>query len=516
MDNSQSGQPPFAQQTQHIPPFQHVPPPGFQPPADPVFGQPPAPRRGHGRTVLLVAIGLAVVLVLGFIAGTIASGGSNALSQNAANQLTAPDGADESGQPPAPSSPAAAPGGGSGSDLRKGAVFIQSNAATGNEVAAFSRASNGKLREVGRYRTGGNGSGSFEDTAHGIVLGTPFGESSPQQNLDGAQLLFVTNAGSNSVSVFRVNADSLELVTHQPSGGEKPISLAVSNGMLYVLNSGELDDRFVLRFPDVMLDNCAHGDQPSVTGFRISQEGSLKPIPNSRRTLSGNQKSGCAQISFTPDGRRLIATERLASLAGREPDRGAIVTFDMASNGTPGAKRVQDTAGVGPFGFAFTKDGTLLVTEQNRAEPGKGTMSSYTVLGDGTLKPVSKAVPNQQADTCWVVPTADGRTAFASNALGEGTISSYSIDDTGALKLLRASATTSGDDDDDHLQSGTFDVGLSRDSRYLYAVNGHFGTLQAFEVKEGGSLEFIENHKVFNVVLPEVGGQLPPFGIAVY
>ena len=65
-------------------------------------------------------------------------------------------------------------------------------------------------------------------------------------------------------------------------------------------------------------------------------------------------------------------------------------------------------------------------------------------------------------------------------------------------------------------QDGTLDVALSRDSRWLYQLNSHFGLLQVFQVNSDGTLKFIEEHKAFDVVLPENGGQLPPFGLAAF
>ena len=78
------------------------------------------------------------------------------------------------------------------------------NARGGNAVVAFARRADGHLRRVGSFPTGGTGSGSFEDTAHGLVLGTSQGEASPNNLIEDAELLFATNARSDSIAVFRV------------------------------------------------------------------------------------------------------------------------------------------------------------------------------------------------------------------------------------------------------------------------------------------------------------------------
>jgi hypothetical protein len=82
-----------------------------------------------------------------------------------------------------------------------------SNDPTNNEVVAFSRGADGLLTPAGSFPTGGTGSGTIEDSANGLILANRSGESSPN-NLQGtAKFLFATNAGSDSVSVFRVEPD---------------------------------------------------------------------------------------------------------------------------------------------------------------------------------------------------------------------------------------------------------------------------------------------------------------------
>lgn len=490
-------------------------PPSTQNPAEPAWlANPPPKRRRRTPIVLAAVLGAVVLLVLGVVAGMSISSDDEpiAVMPMAAEGINAA--ADATNAP--------AGGGGSAFDLRKGAVFVQSNDESDNEVVAYSRAEDGTLVEVGQYETGGTGTGSFQDSAQGIVLGTSNGEASPQQHIDSAQLLFVSNAGSNSISVFRVNADTLQLVAEVPSGGETPVSLTVNRGLLYVLNNGELDNRLILGRPPMLaedfLDNCTHGEPPSVTGFRVDPTGQLTMIPGSTRPLSGGQQSGCSQVSFTPDGTKLIATERVASLPGKTAAKGAMVIFDVNEDGMLGAKHVTDPAGVGPFGFTTTKDDTLLVSEQTHSAPGESTTSSYTVMEDGTTKVISAAVGSGGTDNCWVVATDDGRMAFTSNAFGGGTVSSYAIDENGALTLLHESATAEPGKaiEDDHLTDGTTDMALSRDSEYLYQLNSNLGLVQAFVVNDDGTLTFIADYKAFDGPTIETTGQLAPFGIAAY
>ena len=84
-----------------------------------------------------------------------------------------------------------------GGDASSGAVFTQTNATAGNAVVAFSRAGDGSLTYAGTFSTGGNGIGGTTDPLASQYSLTLDGED--------AKLLFVANAGSNSISTFHVS-----------------------------------------------------------------------------------------------------------------------------------------------------------------------------------------------------------------------------------------------------------------------------------------------------------------------
>ena len=380
-------------------------------------------------------------------------------------------------------------------DLRQGAVFSMSNARDGNAIAVFSRAADGMLTLVDRADTGGTGSGSFEDTANGLVLGSAQGESSPNNLIDDASLLFATNAGSNSITIFGVEADGLNRLSVTPSGGEKPVSVTVNRGIVYVLHSGETEDDLFDANGDFIAFNCTTGGMPSITGFRVNAAGQLTPIPNSTRPLSGDAFSGCSQVSFNPAGTVLVVTERGAvdppSANNQAPpgDEGLIVTYQMNADGTPGEKRLYDATGQGPFGFAFTKDGDLVVSEQfdGPMGPRLGAASGYTLDDDGTLTASGASVGNGGTDTCWIVVTDDGQTAFAASFFDPSPrLSSYRVAGDGALSLIDADAIVPP-------MQGLADLALSGDSQFLYNVNALNGMVTGFRVGAGGSLTQIQS-----------------------
>jgi 6-phosphogluconolactonase (cycloisomerase 2 family) len=473
---------------------------GYQPPPPPAWSTPSAvpPPRQRGGGKMALTVGLTVVVVAGVAAGTVAA---------------------TRGDDPAATAPVAAAK--PAYDLRNGAVFVGSNEATGNRIVTFVRNANGTLKEIGRFATGGKGSGSFEVSSKTLVLGTTKGEASPTHLVEKAEYLYAANAGDSTITVFKILADKLQVVTTVPSGGDKPVSLTVSNDLLYVLNSGEETDQFIVGPQSLgaaaVLENCTTGQLPSVTGFRIGANGSLTQIRDSTRILSGERDSGCAQVQFTPNGRQIVVSERRQGkmAADKSAAKGGFVTYPVQVDGTLGPMTVATSSGNGPFGFTFLKDGTLLSTEQNGPNPGLGQVSSYAVNPDGSLTDNGPALGSGGTDTCWIVADEAQKLAFASSAMGGGAISSYSINKDGSLTLLHpAASAVDGRSANDGNPDGLTDLTLSKDGKYLYQLNSIFGGMDVYQVNSNGTLTAVEQHQVFTLQLPFQGGQLTPMGIA--
>ena len=115
----------------------------------------------------------------------------------------------------------------------QGAVYVQTNALDGNEVAAFGRNLNGTLFHIGDYSTGGLGSTEF-DGGEGL---DPLISADSLIAVKNEQFLITVNAGSDTVTSFRIEPDfSLTKISTIASGGVGPNSLAYSNGRLFVSN----------------------------------------------------------------------------------------------------------------------------------------------------------------------------------------------------------------------------------------------------------------------------------------
>src|SRR6266849_9719364 len=121
-----------------------------------------------------------------------------------------------------------------------GAVYTMNNSSNGNRVLVFARAADGTLTAAGSFETGGLGTGGGLGSQGALVLSS------------NERWLFAVNAGSNDISAFAVERRGLSLVDRVPSGGRRPLSLAVHDDLLYVLNAGG-----------------AAGDNDNITGFRV-------------------------------------------------------------------------------------------------------------------------------------------------------------------------------------------------------------------------------------------------------
>lgn len=321
------------------------------------------------------------------------------------------------------------------------AVFTMSNATAGNEIVVFARAADGTLSQVGSYPTGGEGSGNG--------LGS---QGSVRLSDDGSWLLAV-NAGSDEVSVFRVNGTTLELTATVPSGGDRPISVDVSGDTVYVLN----------------------GTSSNIAGFRLSVDGALSPIQAGVRALS-TADAGPAQVEFSPDGRALVVTEK---------NNNRILAFRVSGSGVVSPGKVSDSAGITPFGFEFDPAGRLIVTEASGGAPDASTVSSYALGANRKAAVIDGPVATTETAACWLVVTENGQYAYAANT-GSDTVTGYRIEADGSLSILNADGVTAVSGDT------PIDVALSNGSEFLYSLGAGSDTISVFRIGAGGALTLVQ------------------------
>jgi len=316
-------------------------------------------------------------------------------------------------------------------------VYTETNSASGNAVQAYRTVADGSLTLVATVATGGLGTGAGLGNQGALALS------------DDGQWLYAVNAGSNDISVISVSSVGLTLVDRVPSGGMMPISLTAHDRLVYVLNAG---------------------DNGNIAGFRAGSDGHLRAIANSTRPLS-SATAGAAQVGFDRDGDVLVVTEKAAN---------KISTYSL-NNDIPTGPVVHASNGVTPFGFAFDRRDTLLVSEAFGGHANAAALSSYDLDEPGSLQVISASVPAEQTAACWVVVARHGRYAYVTNT-GSGTITGYRVDRSGALTRLSpdgVSAVTGG---------GPTDAGVTPDGRRLFALSPAIGQIVEFRVNDDGSL----------------------------
>ncbi len=324
-----------------------------------------------------------------------------------------------------------------------GKLYTMSNATTGNEILIYNRMSDGNLAPLANVAANGTGTGAGLGNQGAITLSS-----------DGF-FLFAVNAGSNSVSSFRITANGLSLVSTVSSGGVSPVSLTEDRGRLFVLNAGNV------------------ATAGSIFGLQVGADGGLRPMYYTMRPLSDRKKTtGAAQISFSNNGKQLIVTEKATNL---------ILTYTLNAIGIPGRAVVNKSAGVTPFGFAVGKRNQIFVSNAVGGAADASSLSSYNVTTRGQLKVISPEVGTQETAACWVALTPDGRYAFTTNT-ASGTVSSFQIGLDGNAVLANDDAGITGQG------TGPIDMSISPDSRNLYTLNAGNATMSSFTMGVDGNL----------------------------
>jgi 6-phosphogluconolactonase (cycloisomerase 2 family) len=348
-----------------------------------------------------------------------------------------------------------------------GHLYVNDNTAGTNTIAAFDRHADGSLTPLrgSPFVAGGAGTGSGIGSQGALQVAS-----------DGKYLLAV-DAGSNQISVLRINADG-ELSPvgggTVSSGGSKPVSIAVHGHLVYVANAGNGGTNY--------------------TGFTLNPGGHLRPLAGSTVRLPDGSSPG--DVLFNGDGTRLVGNRVGTSL---------IDSFAVGGDGllTAAAASPFPAQGLGPFGSEFrpTDPTQLFVSNAHNVGPGTGTISAFSDAADGTLTSIgSSPFPDLQTAPCWVEISHDGRILFTVNT-ASNSISRFVIAADGSLSLLGSTPLATA-------HAGAEDARLGPNGNTLWVVDTGARAITAFAV-DGGKL----------TELPSSPTALPagsaPFGIVV-
>jgi 6-phosphogluconolactonase len=289
-----------------------------------------------------------------------------------------------------------------------GYVYVNDNTAGANTVAGYAESPNGSLTPLpgSPFLVGGIGFGQGLGSQNSIVATS-----------NGSYLL-VSDGGSNQISVLNINSDgSLTAVPNSPfpSGGTKPVSIAVHRNLVYVANDG------------VAATATTPATAADYAGFSLSFAGQLAPLPTAPVQVP----------SAANDLGDVLINGWGTNLVGIEVASGLIDSFSLTAQGALGANLQVPSQAAGPFGSAFRSTGPNQLYVSN-AHGGAlaGSVSAFNVTTNGVVTSIgSSPFADQQTAPCWVAISPDGQYLFTANA-GSGSYSSYAINFDGSLTLL--------------------------------------------------------------------------------
>jgi 6-phosphogluconolactonase (cycloisomerase 2 family) len=337
---------------------------------------------------------------------------------------------------------------------RGGVVYAMTNATSGNQILVYVRDQKGRLQPVPRATASTGGLGGSVTAAV-----DPLGSQGSLVYDGASQTLFAVNAGDNTVTAFDTGTFGfpLRVRARVPSGGFIPVSVAVNDNVLYVLNAGGTGS--VTTF--AIDDNGA-----------LTQEGSLDlGLPPSATAPPFDQIAAPGQVGVDALARHLIVTH-----AGSQE----LLVASLDDDGIPEGPIVSTrTPGAGTFSFGVTRYGTLLVTEAASAsvsafDPPNGTQP---------LVATASAVGTGQAATCWIVVHANGFAYVANTA--SNALSRYRYTRTGHLELEEAVAANTG--------AAPTDLALTPNGHFLYSLDAASGEISGFAIdRQSGALTPVE------------------------
>lgn len=383
-----------------------------------------------------------------------------------------------------------------------GGVYVATNNADENSIIGYTQYSDGTLSKIGEFKTGGKGTGLVE------LFGLPYDPKSGHTFKDGIDPLaaayglwrsadnknvLVVNAGDGTVTSLRVQDDlSLKIVNRVEAGDIKPNGIASYKNYVYVASMGK------------KVDDPSEGN---IKGYTIDENGFLKEMPDSVRTLSGRP----ASIEVTPDGKYLIVVEITTGL---------VRSYAIDSNGGLSAEPVsmiyspeanKDRFFALPIGTKIIKgeqgNSTLLVTEtrfidsahnfyNSTAEQKKkypflqrfqgqtGSVTSYNIDSHGKLTMISpdvlagKSIWGGEQAVCWVTASRDGKFAWTTNPL-TSSISTYRVNSDASITLAKQITYQ-----DPKYHEYFLDIDLSADGKYVNTISGNTGKTFVFKIDQ--------------------------------
>lgn len=323
-------------------------------------------------------------------------------------------------------------------------VYVESNiaAANANSIYAFHRQADGTLHQLAGspFLSGGAG---VQDTSLKV------GPSDSDQDLitnDDHTLLFAVNSGSDTIAVFHIGANGgLKPIDGSPfpSGGTNPVSLALRNGILFVVNK---NGDFPRVSPSV----------PNYTTMRVLSDGVLVQNSASYATATVANGSSPSQVYLVPNAPLLFGTDFLGGLLQRMLFDGEGQLLPLPPQPLPSSEFDATTPRL-PLGLWSHPSRPLLyvgfVTDAR--------LGVYDYSQIAELRFI-RSVPNSGAAICWLRTNKAGTRLYTSDTTSNS-VSVYDLGDPETPVEIQ-----------NQVLSGLGNVlqfGLSGDEKYLYALS---------------------------------------------
>ncbi len=320
-----------------------------------------------------------------------------------------------------------------------------------------------------------------------------------------ASRVYVSNAGSNTISAFSIGAGGAlsPIACSEPNckTGTRPDGVAVSpNGqLLYVADGSSNTVSGFSIGPGGALTpiacsepNCKTGTRPfglavspngqflytsnlesnTISAFSIGPGGALTTITCSEPNCkTGTRPVG---VAVSPNGRFLYSSNLSSS---------TISAFSIGSGGglTPiTCSEPNCNTGSGPEGMAVSPNGQFLYV----ANDGAQTVSVFSIGAGGALTPISCSASSCETglQPSGVAVSPNGQFLFTSNYVSE-TVSAFSIGSDGLLSPIACS--------EPNCKTGSKPEGgvaVSPNGQFLYVSNRESNTISAFSIGSGGAL----------------------------
>jgi 6-phosphogluconolactonase (cycloisomerase 2 family) len=292
-------------------------------------------------------------------------------------------------------------------------VYLETNDPNKGQNAVLAYRENpatGALTAAGKFLTYGTG-----HLNAGSKLGPDDSDKEVIASPDG-KYLYAVNQGSNNIAVFAIHPNgALSIVYGAPvySGGAEPVSLAITDGRLYVLNRG----------------NGYEGKPatiaPNVAAFTVGQHGRLLPIPKSTVTLPVNLSP--AQVLASAGGKFLFVDNFATPSNLKVSLADTIEPFVINANGTLTAVK-NGAAGLPsnpPLVLGLVQDPVHHIIYSGRAPTGGISVFTYDDAGKLSF---DDSVESKGAGTCWLTISPNGKYLYGTDS-GSDQISVYSLAD---------------------------------------------------------------------------------------